>query len=97
MLELVVLVLDGAFQPVRAVEIHDDAALVEALMALCEVGLHYEAEELLAGLHLQYGGIVVLEVIVGALPQVGMRSGGNENGVALHLVAFGLPCPLEFV
>ena len=95
MLKLLVLVFHRAFQPVLAVEIHHDAALVKAMMAAREVGLHHEAEELLARLHLQHGGIVVLEVIVRALPEVGLRSGGDADGVILDFTLCRLPRPLE--
>ena len=64
MLKLVVLVFHRAFQPVLAVEIHHDATLVKTVMAACKISLHHEAEILFAGLHLQYGRIVVLEVIL---------------------------------
>ena len=49
----------------------------------------------LNSLHLQHRGIVVLEVIVRALPEVGMRSSGDEDGVALHLESARFPCPLK--
>ena len=94
-LELVVLIFDGPLQPVLAVEVHHDTALVEAVVALREIGLHHEAEELLARLHLKHGRIVVLEVIVRALPQVGVRGGGDEEGVASRLKPSRLSRPLE--
>lgn len=97
MLELVVLVFYRAFQPVLAVQIHHNAALVKALVALCEVGLDNKTEELFARLHLQHWRIVVLEVVVSALPQVGVRGGGDEDGVALYLKASRLSCPLKAV
>ena len=94
-LELLVLVFDRALHPVLAVEVHDDAALVEAMVALREVGLHHEAEELLTRLHLQDGRIVVLEVIVGALPEVGVRSCGDLDGVALHFESAWFARPFQ--
>jgi len=97
MLELLVLVFHRALQPVLAVEIHHDATLVEAMMTLGEIGLHHEAEELLAGLHLQNRGVVVLEVIVRALPKVGLWCSGDKDGITLHLVVLWLACPLKAV
>ena len=46
-LELLVFVLDRPFDPVLAVEIENDAALVEAMMGLVEGSLDREGEELL--------------------------------------------------
>jgi hypothetical protein len=64
------------------------------VMTACKIGLHHKAEELLARLHLQHGGIVVLEVIVGALPEVGLRSGGDADGVVLDFTLRRIPRPL---
>ena len=97
MLELVVLVFNRSLQPVLTVQIHHDAALVEALMALCEVGLDHEAEELLTRLHLQYRCIVVLEMVVGALPQVGVGCRRDDKRVAFNLKTARFPCPLKAV
>ena len=97
MLKLLVFVFHRALQPVLAIEIYHDTTLVEAVMTLREVSLHHEAEKLLARLHLKHGGIVVLEVIVGALPEVGLRSGGDANGIILDFTCGRLPRPLEAV
>ena len=66
-------------------------------MAAREVGLYHETEELLTGLHLQHGRIVVLEMIVGALPEVGLRSGGDADGVVFDFTRGRLPGPLKTV
>ena len=95
MLELLVLVFHRAFHPVLAIEIHHDAALVKAMMALCEVGLYNKTKELLTGLHLQDGCVVVLEVIVGALPKVGVRSCGDNNRIAFYFESSWLTRPFE--
>ena len=96
-LELGVLIFHGAFEPVFAVKVQYDAALVEALMALCEVCLHNKAEVLLTGFHLQRGGIVVTEMIIGPLPEIRVRSGCDRNGAVLDFEGSRLPCPLELV
>ena len=96
-LERFVLIFYRAFQPVFAVEIHHDAALVEALVALGEVCLHDKTEELLLCLHLKNRCIVVLEVIIGALPEVCVRSRCNGDGVALDFKTCRLSCPLKTV
>ena len=94
-LERFVLIFHGAFEPVLAVEIHNDAALVEAVVALGEVGLDDEAEEWLACGHLQHGGIVVLEMVVSALPEVGVWGCGDGDGVALDFIGGWFASPLE--
>jgi len=97
MLERLVLELDGALEPVFAVQVHHDAALVKAMVALREIRLDHEAEVFLPGLHLQHRCIVVPEMVVSPLPEVGMRGGGDGNGVALDLTGCRLPGPLEQV
>ena len=54
-----------SLEPVVAIQVHNHAALVEALMALSEVRLYYEAEVLLPRGHLQYRSIVVAEMVIG--------------------------------
>ena len=93
-LEAVVLVLHGRFQPVLAVKIHDDAALVEAMMTLGEVRLYDEAKVLLPGAHLQDRRVVVAEMVVRALPEVGARSGFYRDRAVLDGKARGLARPL---
>ena len=39
------------------------------MVAFGEVGLYHEAEELLLSLHLEYGSVVVAEMVVSTLPQ----------------------------
>ena len=73
MLELFVLKLHGTFQPVLAVKIHHDSALVKAPMALGEICLHDEAEILLTRLHLKDWCIIITEMIICPLPEIRMR------------------------
>ena len=67
-LELLVLEFHRTFEPIVTIQVHHYTALVEALVALREIRLHHEAEELLPGLHLQNGGVIVPEMIIGPLP-----------------------------
>lgn len=79
-LELLVLILNASLQPVLRVKVHHHATLVEAMMTLCKVCLYNETEELFLCLLLEDWCIVVLEVIVGTLPKVGVRLGHNFYG-----------------
>lgn len=80
-LEFLILVLDGAFQPVLTVQIHHHSALVEAMMAVGEIGFHQEREELLGACDLQDRSVVIAEMVVGPLPEVGMRGCGDLDFV----------------
>ena len=97
MLELLILEFDGAFEPVVAVQVHHHAALVEALMALSEVRLNYEAEVLLPRGHLQYRSIVVAEMVIGPLPEVRVRRCSDSNNIILHFESLRLPRPMEII
>ena len=46
MLEFFIFIFDGAFQPVIAVQVHDDAALVKAVMAFRKLRLYKKGEVL---------------------------------------------------
>ena len=97
MLKRLVFVFYTALQPVIAVKIKDDAALVEPMMAFGEVCLHDETEILFLCLHLEYRGVVVPEMVIGALPKVGAWFCDHLYGVILDGATLWLPCPLEVV
>ena len=80
---------------VAPIEIHDDAALVETMMTSGEIGFHHKTEIPLIGLHLQDRGIVVAEMVIGALPQVRVRRGGDLDAIAADDVVLRLACPRE--
>ena len=97
MLKRLILVFYTALQPVIAVKIKDDAALVEPMMAFGEVCLHDETEILFLCLHLEHGGVVVAEMIVCTLPKIGVRLGCHLYGVTLDDAAVGQSRPFEIV
>ena len=95
MLELFVLVLDRRLEPVFAVEVHHDAALVKAVMTAGEIRFYDKGEILLFGFPLQHRRIVVSEVIIGPLPQVGMRLGLDGDFFVGNAGFLRLSGPLE--
>lgn len=97
MLEALVLILHRGLQPVLRIQIHHDPALVETMMALRKVGLHDEGEEALRRLHLQHRGVVVSEMIVGPLPEIGMRVGRDRDPFRLDAELPRLPRPGHFL
>ena len=62
-------------------EIQHDSALVKAVMALRKVCLHEEREILFLRFHLKQRGVVIPEMIVGALPQVRIRLRDDFNSL----------------
>ena len=96
MFELLVLVFDGTFEPVLAIQIHHNAALVETVMALGEIRFHDKGEELLVRLHLKDRRIVVAEMVIGALPEVGMRGGRDFDAIRPDQEVGGLSCQVRF-
>ena len=95
MLKAFVFIFHGSFQPVFGIQIHDDAALIEPVVAFGEIRLYDEREELLLCFHLQDRSIVIAEMVIGSLPQIGMRHGGNLNAVGLNCIHLWLSDPLE--
>ena len=83
-LEFLVLEFHGTLEPIVAVQVHHDAALVEALVALGEIGFHDKAEILLLCLDLEYRGIVIAEMVVGPLPEVRVRGRGDRQRLAVN-------------
>lgn len=96
MLELLILIFHAGFQPILAVKIERNAALVESVVASCEISLHNKAEELFFRLHLEHRGVVILEMIVGTLPQVGFGLGDHFDCIALDNAALRFAGPREF-
>ena len=84
-LELLVLVFDGTFEPVLAIEVHHNTALVEAVMALRKIGLDNKREETLVRLHLQDRRIVITEMVIRPLPEIRVRFGGDGNHTSFCL------------
>ena len=66
-------------------------------MAFGEIGLHDETEKFLLSLHLENRGIVVAEMIIGALPKVGTRFGDHLYGITLDDATLWLARPIEIV
>lgn len=97
MLIRLALVFNAAFQPILAVKVHYDAALVKTVPAFREVCLDNETEELLFCLHLEYRGVVIPEMIVCALPKVCSGFCHHFYGVIVDYTPFRLACPFEFV
>ena len=94
MLELLVFIFYRTFQPVVTVKIHDDAALVETVMALGKVCLHDEAEILLSRLHLQHRSIIIAEMIIRSLPEVRVWCSRNGKSISVDAETLWLACPL---
>ena len=65
------------------------------MIAVGEVGAYRKTEEPFFGGYLQHRSIVVAEMIVGALPEVGFGRSGNFDCVANNRKIFGLACPLK--
>lgn len=76
MLKILVFVFNRAFDPVLAVKIHHNTALIKSVLAF-KFCFHNEREVFLICFHLQHRGIVISEVVVCSLPQVCF--GGCDN------------------
>ena len=94
MLEGFVFVFNGCLQPVFGVQIHDDSALVKAVLAL-KFGFHREGEEALPGCHLQNRGIVIAEAVIGPLPQIRVGLCENFDSVRGDGIILRLPGPFQ--
>ena len=97
MSESLVFILCRGLQPVFAIEIQDDAALIEAMAGCLEGRFHSEAKKVFFRLHLEAWGIVVSEVIISSLPKIGMGNGRHRQHVSVLFPCFRLTDPFEFV
>ena len=77
-LEAIVFIFDRGLEPVVAVKIHDNAALVKPALTI-ELCFDGKRKEFLLCFHLQHGGIVVSEMVLGSLPQICMWLGDDFN------------------
>ena len=89
-----VLVFHGGFQPVLAVKVYRNAALVEPPLA-CKFRPDRERKILLVALHLQDRCAVIAEAIISPLPQVGMGLRDDFYPVRGDDARFGLPRPAQ--
>lgn len=95
-LELLVFVFNRALQPIFAVQIHNHAALIETVLAF-KFRFHNKGEKPLVRLHLEHRRVVVTEVVIGSLPQVGVGLGDDLHLVIGHSKMLRLSCPLEMI
>ena len=96
MLKAFVFVFDRRFEPVLTVQVHDHAALVKPVFAV-EFRAHDEGKIALVGGHLQHGCVIVAEVVIGTLPQVGMGFGGDADGIIVYFPVQRLARPAQCV
>ena len=95
MLELLILVFHRALEPIIAIQVHHDTALVEALMALSEISLYDKTEKPFFGLDLEYRSVVVAKMIICTLPKVCVRSCRDFERITVDSVSKRFPGPLE--
>lgn len=69
-LVFLIFIFHGSLQPVLAIQIHHNAALVKPVMAVRKICLHHKAEIFFFGLNLQDRGIVIPKMVVCPLPQI---------------------------
>lgn len=96
-LKFFVLIFHAAFQPVFAIKVHHDAALVKTVMAFREICLDYKTEVFFLCIHLEHRGIVVQKMVVCMLPQVCAWLRHDLYGVVLDCAVLRLPCPSEVI
>lgn len=90
----IVCIFDGRFQPVFAVEIDDDAALVKAVLAFKPCP-HGKRKKFFVAFKLKNRRIVIAEVIICSLPKVGERLCENGDAVVCERAARRFPFPCE--
>jgi hypothetical protein len=95
MLKCLVLVLDGALQPVLTVQVHDNPALIETVVAFFKAGFHNKTEVSLIRLHLKNRSIVISEMVIRTLPEIRMRQSRNPDDPVPDFAGFRFPCPLK--
>lgn len=69
-LVFLIFIFYGSLQPVLAIQVHHNAALVEPVMAVRKICPYYKGEIFFFRLHLQDRGIVISEMVVCPLPQI---------------------------
>ena len=95
-LEGFIFIFDGCLQPVFAVQVHHNAALVKAALAF-KLGFYGEGEKLLVGGHLQHGSIVVSEMIIRALLEICVGFGGDFDSFIRDRKICGLTRPFQCI
>lgn len=97
MLKNLVFILDGSLQPVFAVQVQHDAALIKAMLAPGKISFYHEGKELFFCGHLQDRRIVIAEMIIGPLPQIRMRFRRYFDAILRDLTVPGFSCPFQII
>ena len=96
MLKVFIFIFHGAFQPILRIKVQNNAALVEALLAL-KLGFNRKGEEFLIRFHLKKGSVIVSEMIIRPLPQISIRPRDNLNTAVGDGVRKRLSRPLKIL
>ena len=96
-LEILVFIFNGAFDPVFTVQVQYYAALIETVMAPGKISPDDKGKEFLVCGHLEHRGIVIAEMIVGPLPQICVGLCHDLDSVRSDRAAFRLSCPFQVI
>ena len=95
MLEFLCFIFNRGLQPVIRIQIHNYATLIKSMMTPGKICLHNKGKILLLCFYLQNRRIIVSEVVIGPLPQIGMRFGLYPDRLICNAVLLRLSRPLE--
>ena len=92
-LEVLVFVFNRTFQPVFAVQIQHNPTLVKAVMAFGKFGFYQKGKEGFFRIHLQYGRIIIAEMVIGSLPQIRVRFRDDFDSILRDHTTLWFPGP----
>ena len=97
MLKLLILIFHRSLEPVLRVKVHNDAALIEAVVAVSEIGLYDKREVFIIGFHLENRSIIIAEMIIGPLPEIGMRLSHYLDKIIIYAILLRFSGPFQFI
>ena len=93
MLKLLVFIFDGTLEPVFAVQIQNDTTLIKAMVALREIRLYHKRKKWFIRTHLQQRRVIVAEMVIGSLPQIGVRFCDDFDAILRDHATLWFPRP----
>lgn len=93
MLKVLIFVFNRTFQLVFTVQIQHDTALVKTVMAFRKLCFYQKGKECFFRIHLQYGSIVIAKMVIGSLPQIGVRFRDDFDSILCDHTTLWFPRP----
>ena len=88
-----IFIFNRTLQPVFTVQIQHNPTLVKAVMAFRKFRFYHKGKKRFFRFHLQYGSIIVAEMVIGSLPKIRVGFRDNFDSILCDHTTLWFSCP----